>query len=774
MFDARRAALLTSQPDIAALKPLVWTKQTLQTDLREISDQLKDPDADWKKRVDALTKIVCLALGTTDPPTFIDTISPLRISLMSQIQDLRSQVCKQACHTVKTLAELFGSSFDVVADSLFPHLLPVASQSVAVMSSAAQDCIEGLIAHCEPSRMLPALLDGLKDKRNEKLRVVCMQGLVTVLNNRSTPGVTRAAEQVSNAVKIGLQDANGDVRTGARACFERVGQLWPLTGQKLFDSLDATVIKRYKLLPPTPQMTPRPHSAMPRLPRRTLSVSTPTTSESMASFLDGRAETERGPLLSDAAALDISAKLDISLSAAERTISGLRTPQPRLSQQRTNVRMPQSASTTRIMGRMGPHSASPSVPSRTSSARSQPTSPEPTPGALLPLASSLAPPRIPHSQSLQILSTRTRPAVSPPQSTAVSVPATELSSVLAVTADRRSAQSQSHPTAAGALNAAHSASNSDQVVRSSATTTSAVVASALAPNDIVAQAAASPPTVVPSAALADIVVTLEATPSRDLLSAISALPSLEAFRRLALADSPQWKTFTDNVQEHMKLPHAATLVPKDVCVLFEFLCKELGEHFATLAAVYLPSLLKLVLHSQMDVSAAAHSCMRTIARSPSGLAIFSKLIAVCQAGKTEESAPLQLKCLEYIRMVMEHEHFGGSQLFTNPDDWYAMFERVLQRRMQDNSPAVRHQAFGCVLVFEHQFPELYQKFVAQLKPTVLSGFTRYKEKSAPRDRENKRPTPVKMGRIITSVGTAAVTSTGEQMGTESGGADSVP
>lgn len=96
--------------------------------------------------------------------------------LQSQIVDLRSAVCKEACRTVATLAVCLGAAFSPLAEQFWASLLRVVAVKIQVMNSAADRCVRALVALCPETRLLAQILESCAAKNSQirKFSLECL------------------------------------------------------------------------------------------------------------------------------------------------------------------------------------------------------------------------------------------------------------------------------------------------------------------------------------------------------------------------------------------------------------------------------------------------------------------------------------------------------------------------------------------------------------------------------------------------------------------------
>lgn len=99
---------------------------------------------------------------------FRELLKGLVMELRQQVQDRRSQVARQVCHSLGVMADVMGNGFDWLGVQLVPDILRVLIITIQVMADSANLCLKVIIQHCHSGKMLSLVLEVLCNGKNGK------------------------------------------------------------------------------------------------------------------------------------------------------------------------------------------------------------------------------------------------------------------------------------------------------------------------------------------------------------------------------------------------------------------------------------------------------------------------------------------------------------------------------------------------------------------------------------------------------------------------------
>uniref|UniRef100_A0A0N4ZY29 TOG domain-containing protein n=1 Tax=Parastrongyloides trichosuri TaxID=131310 RepID=A0A0N4ZY29_PARTI len=204
-----------------------------------ISIGLNAADVDWEKRVLALRQLRSLIQNDSyNLDAFYDEILPnLEIPLQKAIKDLRSQVVREAAYTIALYGQTLGNKMDKIAEALFPDIISVVQSSAKVMASAANILCTFLAKNICSHKFLLRVLQSLNHKSREIRRCVYLM-IETIIESWTDSNITRSVNSISDAIYKAINDADPDVRTIGRKCFNAWEERYPEEAGKIFKMLD--------------------------------------------------------------------------------------------------------------------------------------------------------------------------------------------------------------------------------------------------------------------------------------------------------------------------------------------------------------------------------------------------------------------------------------------------------------------------------------------------------------------------------------------------------
>jgi hypothetical protein len=226
------------------IKPIrISTEAELQKELEAMKNIFGVVD-EWEQRVDNLKKLQQMAqMGLhLSFPNFINYLKDLQDALAAQIGDLRSSVVKEACITLALLASNLGESFNSFVEFFFPSLLKLTFVTIQVVSDAGDSCMKVMLKYTKPNIVSKITAEAMKSKHSTS-RLRCNEYILLVLKDKSKSYLDKYVEDIEQAIKKCVSDADKDVRSCARACYCWFAKTWPDRGDRLLKTFDGTTQK---------------------------------------------------------------------------------------------------------------------------------------------------------------------------------------------------------------------------------------------------------------------------------------------------------------------------------------------------------------------------------------------------------------------------------------------------------------------------------------------------------------------------------------------------
>ncbi|KAG2490352.1 hypothetical protein HYH03_011154 [Edaphochlamys debaryana] len=210
---------VTVDGELPTVTPIpITSERELRSELEAATAELAQaPSADWLARMAAMQKVEGLVLGgALEYEAFHDCLKGLTQALSQQFKERRSSIARQCCHLIGVLAQALGPRFESHAIALLPTLFGVLVITVAVMAESADVGVRAILRHCQTSRLLQAISDGICKEKNPKARQWGATYLVQILEDWHVSVWSRNLEAVEGGIKAAAQDAAGETRQAGR------------------------------------------------------------------------------------------------------------------------------------------------------------------------------------------------------------------------------------------------------------------------------------------------------------------------------------------------------------------------------------------------------------------------------------------------------------------------------------------------------------------------------------------------------------------------------
>ncbi|KAM9820520.1 CLIP-associating protein 1-A-like [Neosynchiropus ocellatus] len=218
----------------------IYSNREVEEAMTKIRDVLADDKKDWELRVAALKKVRSLLLaGAADYEGFLPQLRLMEPLFKQSAKDLRSQVVREACITFGHLSSVLGSRFDHAAESVLPALVNLVPNSAKVMATSGIAAIRLLLRHTHYPRLIPIITSNCSSK-SVAVRRRCYEFLDLALQEWHTSSLERHSALLTETIKKGIYDADGDARAVARRCYWSFHAHFTREAESLFQSLEAS------------------------------------------------------------------------------------------------------------------------------------------------------------------------------------------------------------------------------------------------------------------------------------------------------------------------------------------------------------------------------------------------------------------------------------------------------------------------------------------------------------------------------------------------------
>jgi hypothetical protein len=217
----------------------------LSSAFQKINAELKVNSELWKPRAAALTeleKLVAEELNNS-PQDADEILTPLLFglstSLITQITDLRSEIVKQAAHTISFLAENVPVAFNKSACKLIPALFQVASGTNGVIRTYADPCVKTVVKYIYHANILTDIFLAFKQTKAKIMKQLIMECLVVVMAEWPTKYFKKSVRELEETIILGLQSSELEARKSSGAAALYLNDHFPGRFKAFMQSLDA-------------------------------------------------------------------------------------------------------------------------------------------------------------------------------------------------------------------------------------------------------------------------------------------------------------------------------------------------------------------------------------------------------------------------------------------------------------------------------------------------------------------------------------------------------
>ncbi len=229
-------SFLSSFEDVPSLQ--LFSSRDVEDNFRKYAAVLEKVNEDWSKRVDCLKKIRSIMVaGGLEYEEFHTNLSLLLPSFLTALKDLRSTVVREACVTIAFLSKSLGNKFDRFAEAMLFSLIHLIQNSAKVTSSSGFVCIRFILRYTHASRLIP-IISGCLTSKSKDIRRACCEFIHLILVNWHTMTIERHVNNVQDAIKKGIMDADSEARILSRNAFAEFAHHFPDLADGLKNSLD--------------------------------------------------------------------------------------------------------------------------------------------------------------------------------------------------------------------------------------------------------------------------------------------------------------------------------------------------------------------------------------------------------------------------------------------------------------------------------------------------------------------------------------------------------
>mmetsp|Transcript_16783 Transcript_16783/g.33917 ORF Transcript_16783/g.33917 Transcript_16783/m.33917 type:complete len:774 (-) Transcript_16783:491-2812(-) len=197
-------------------------RQHVLSAVDKIKEKMSKKD-DWKMRYQALEELEKLVKQGSEEDGFASIFDSLSLEfkyiLPKQLIDLRSEILRQACQTISTMAECLQEHMRKLGNEIMPNLLLAATTVNRVIRQYAITCCHNLIANVTGKNMLMPIITTLRETKSKQMRPIMMELLEACLANWPTKSLTKRVVEIENTISFGLECPTAETRDAAARSF---------------------------------------------------------------------------------------------------------------------------------------------------------------------------------------------------------------------------------------------------------------------------------------------------------------------------------------------------------------------------------------------------------------------------------------------------------------------------------------------------------------------------------------------------------------------------
>jgi len=215
--------------------------------LRSVNSQLAAvlvglSSRDWRKRVEGLSLLRSLVMsGASEHQDFPSSLLHLQRPLVSCVQDLRSQVVKEACLSLACLAQQLQHRAEHLLQPILPSLLLLLQSGARVVTSSGVTAVRFILHNCFCPGFITVVCRG-SSSRSNLVRRHTFQFLQQILHVWPLHKLEGLGAEVGAAVRRGMGDGEPSTRAEARKAYWAFGDTFRLEADGLLSSLESADI----------------------------------------------------------------------------------------------------------------------------------------------------------------------------------------------------------------------------------------------------------------------------------------------------------------------------------------------------------------------------------------------------------------------------------------------------------------------------------------------------------------------------------------------------
>ncbi|XP_030371941.1 CLIP-associating protein [Scaptodrosophila lebanonensis] len=219
----------------------VFNSKDMDDVYKQILLVIRDKNADWEKRVDALKKVrALLMLNIQAHPQFLVVqIKELSLAFVDVLkEELRSQVIREACITIAYMSKTLHNKLDTFCLSILEQLIQLIQNSAKVIASASTLALRYIIKYTHAPKLIRIITDTLQQSKSKDIRSALCEILVLLFEEWQTKSLEKHALILRDVLKKSIGDADCDARRHSRCAYWVFRRHFPELADQIYGTLD--------------------------------------------------------------------------------------------------------------------------------------------------------------------------------------------------------------------------------------------------------------------------------------------------------------------------------------------------------------------------------------------------------------------------------------------------------------------------------------------------------------------------------------------------------
>ena len=164
---------------------LDFSPRGIDSIINSITSNLTANSTDWEVRIKELRMLRLLGMERILAGFAGTELRKLAPSLNTALNDLRSQVTREACVTIGSMAQNLSTvNFGSLVNLIMPNLLKLIPNSAKIMASSAVACCHVIIRDCPYHKLVPHITEQVRDSKSVVVRKKCTLMLCLMVKSK--------------------------------------------------------------------------------------------------------------------------------------------------------------------------------------------------------------------------------------------------------------------------------------------------------------------------------------------------------------------------------------------------------------------------------------------------------------------------------------------------------------------------------------------------------------------------------------------------------------